>query len=188
MVNFSVRCHEQRYCWNGAIEKITIIIIRAVFLIPVIRCKNIFPTKFEVHVSDDEEEDLVVFEQALIPTTTIQQTAPERGKGLSLQKKFRGTSFPLLLFSSGFSHHLGSPEYHSSTLSCPVCLPSLPHTFHISFTLSLSTLFSVFLSVSSLVLVHLTFFLACGFRPFYYMSVPLWPFLYHLLCNGCYVY
>ena len=53
--------------------------------------QNIFPTKFEVHLSDDEEEDLVVFEQALIPATTIQQTAPERGKGLSLQKKFRGT-------------------------------------------------------------------------------------------------
>ena len=57
---------------------------------------------------------------------------------------------------------VGLPEYHSSTVSCPVRPhPLTQHfvTFHrYLFYRSLSTLFSVLLSVSLLVLVYLTFF------------------------------
>ena len=63
-------------------------------------------------------------------------------------------------------------EYHSSTLSCPVRPPPLMPHFPYLFYTSLSTWFFVFLSVSFLVLVHLTFFLACALLPFL-TSVPL---------------
>ena len=50
-------------------------------------------------------------------------------------------------------------EYHSSTLSCPVRPP--PLTPHLSLCTSLSTWFSVFfLSISFLLLMHLTFFIS----------------------------
>ena len=51
-------------------------------------------------------------------------------------------------------------EYHSSTMSCPVHPPTLTTHFPHLFDTSLSTWFSLFLSVSFLVLAHLTFFLA----------------------------
>ena len=57
-------------------------------------------------------------------------------------------------------------EYHSSTLSCPVRPPPLTPHFPYLFYTSLSTWFSVFPSVSFLVLVHLTFFLVRALRPF----------------------
>ena len=57
-------------------------------------------------------------------------------------------------------------EYHSSTLSNPVRPPPLYiHSPYLFYT-SLSTWFSVFLSISFLVLVHLTFLLVCALRPF----------------------
>ena len=46
---------------------------------------------------------------------------------------------------------------------CPVQWFHL-HTFHISFTQVFHLVFSLFLSISFLVLVHLTFFLACAIR------------------------
>ena len=57
-------------------------------------------------------------------------------------------------------------EYLSSTLSCPIRPPSLTLHFPYIFYTSLSIWFSVFLSVSFLILVHLTFFLVHALRPF----------------------
>ena len=57
-------------------------------------------------------------------------------------------------------------ECHSSTLSCPVRPPPLTPHFPYLFYTSLSIWLSVFLSVSFLVLVHLTFFLARALLPF----------------------
>ena len=76
--------------------------------------------------------------------------------------------------------HRNSFWYLSSTFSCPVCLPhSVPHFPHLFYT-SLSTWFSVFLSVSFLVLVHLPLFLVLALLPF---SWPLPSFLCDLLCH-----
>ena len=70
------------------------------------------------------------------------------------------STFPII------SGHRNGIEYHSSTLFCPV-RPS-PLTAHLPyiFYTSLSTWLSVFLSVSFLVLMHLTFFKAYALRHF----------------------
>ena len=53
-----------------------------------------------------------------------------------------------------------------STLSCPSPPPLSPH-FYLLYS-SLSTWFSVFLSVYLLALVHLTLFLTCALRPYHF--------------------
>ena len=118
-------------------------------------------------------------------------------------------SSTLCVFSLVFAHHLGSfrfvythplsasspwslpiiwgrrygIQYHSSTSSCPM-RQRLSYIFYTS----LSTWFSIFRSVSFLVMVHLIFFLARAFRPFFNMSIPLKPFLCDLLCHWCYIH
>ena len=73
------------------------------------------------------------------------------------------------LFFSGFPNlrsHRNGFEYCTSTLSCPVRPPPLTPHLPLLFYTSLSTWLSVFLSVSFLVLVHLTFYLARALLPF----------------------
>ena len=60
------------------------------------------------------------------------------------------------LFASGYSQHLGSPDWFGISFFHFVVSSTSSSHFHTS----LSTWFSVFISVSFLVLVHLTFFLA----------------------------
>ena len=68
-------------------------------------------------------------------------------------------------------------EYHYLCCSVP---PPLTHTFHYYFFYTcLSTWFSVFLSVSFLVLVHLTFFVARALRPFSTARRPMSPCCTH---------
>ena len=82
---------------------------------------------------------------------------------------------PILFLSSSspwaFPIIWGRPngiEYHYSTLSCLVRPPLTPRFPYIFYT-SLSTWFSVFLSISFLILVHLTFFLVRALGHFSYL-------------------
>ena len=132
----------------------------------------------QTNLAEDAEEDthsLGKIEDAIAMATSSVGLMPgvafqARVAQLSQLSLAHNTVSHFVIFS-GFSHHLGSPEWYwisffhfvLSSASFSVLTPPFPYLFYTS----LYTWFSVFLSVSFLVLVHIIF-LVSALHPFSY--------------------